>query len=706
MMRSLYSGVSGLRTHQTRMDVIGNNIANVNTTAFKSKQMNFSDMLYQTTQAATGANAANGTGGTNPRQIGLGVKTAAVNTTITQEGANQSTGNPFDLKLTGEAFFVVSDGNNTYYTRDGSFDVDDAGNLCMASTGYIVQGWGVDENGDIVQGSLGGINVTAMDTFGAEATKNGKINGIVDSNDSEFENTAKGGKSVTVDIYDKAGYAYNLKFGILPEVTVTNGTRDISNREKEYGLSENIYKVDTSKLTFTYKVGNETRTLSESTTPELMEDLKNAIWKHVSGDTASSSSYGISNVTDSNGVVGHVLGRKDSSVKVNLGQFITNFENEKYNDATLECGSLKNITDLVVEFSGDYGYVKSKPTYPLKADVVVSKISDDAVKYIYDIATTTNGAFVSCKINDKVIQAAGGTTGTVSVTSLQQTFVDDSDNTQTDYIFKVNNQNGTATEITGGDNNTSIPSSLYADITKVLALGNESKITNAYTTQQPKEIKDVVKGSYNITLLGITDANGKEVNMDALENNGTTSWNVRYDAGNGEFQYVGQEGNKSFRVGLSSLGENFDNVDIDMSGTTEGNNDKKSSVTGKRIDGRRIGTRSGVSIATDGVVTALYSNGMSRKLGQLCVGTFPNAMGLENAGDNLYQVTASSGDVSIVDIKASGTGVMTTGVLEMSNVDLSQEFTSMITTQRGFQANSRIITTSDSMLEELVNLKR
>lgn len=81
MMRSLFSGVSGLRTHQTRMDVIGNNIANVNTTAFKAKQMNFSDMLYQTTQAATGANPANNTGGTNPRQIGLGVKAAAINTT-------------------------------------------------------------------------------------------------------------------------------------------------------------------------------------------------------------------------------------------------------------------------------------------------------------------------------------------------------------------------------------------------------------------------------------------------------------------------------------------------------------------------------------------------------------------------------------------------------------------------------------------------
>ena len=135
MMRSLYSGVAGLRTHQTRMDVIGNNIANVNTTAYKAKTMNFSDMLYQTTQAGTAANPSNNTGGTNPRQIGLGVKGAAINTSITQEGAHQSTGNPFDLKISGEAFFVVSDGTSTYYTRDGSFDVDDDGNLVM-STSY------------------------------------------------------------------------------------------------------------------------------------------------------------------------------------------------------------------------------------------------------------------------------------------------------------------------------------------------------------------------------------------------------------------------------------------------------------------------------------------------------------------------------------------------------------------------------------------
>ena len=99
MMRSLFSGVSGLKTHQTRMDVIGNNIANVNTTAYKSQNMVFSDLLYQQTQAASGANADTGRGGINARQIGLGSKTGAINTAITRQGSAQSTNNPWDLSL-------------------------------------------------------------------------------------------------------------------------------------------------------------------------------------------------------------------------------------------------------------------------------------------------------------------------------------------------------------------------------------------------------------------------------------------------------------------------------------------------------------------------------------------------------------------------------------------------------------------------------
>ena len=196
------------------------------------------------------------------------------------------------------------------------------------------------------------------------------------------------------------------------------------------------------------------------------------------------------------------------------------------------------------------------------------------------------------------------------------------------------------------------------------------------------------------------------MNIDALKNNGTTSWDLIFNKEDGQFRYVGSEGNDTFTVNLSAIDQKFENLTIDASKTQNVGNEKKSTLSGKKIDGYKVGKLTGVSIGTDGLITALYSNGVQKTLGQVCVGKFPNAMGLENAGDNLYQVTASSGDVQICDIKAEGIGAITTGVLEMSNVDLSQQFTDMITTQRGFQANSRIITTSDSLLEELVNLKR
>ncbi len=218
MMRSLFAGVSGLKTHQTRMDVIGNNIANVNTVAYKYSSMTFASLMSQTTQRASGANAATGTGGVNARQIGLGVKTSAININITAQGASQSTGNPFDIMITGENFFVVSDGNQNYFTRDGSFYVDGAGNLAMTSIGYNVMGWQVDT--DPVTGDVRGIKkdtVSALRimssanmTYPPEATSEAYMSGIIDMNDTDV--SATGGKVVNLSFYDALGYSYTAKF--------------------------------------------------------------------------------------------------------------------------------------------------------------------------------------------------------------------------------------------------------------------------------------------------------------------------------------------------------------------------------------------------------------------------------------------------------------------------------------------------------------
>lgn len=216
MMRALYAGVAGLKTHQTRMDVIGNNIANVNTTAYKTQSMVFSDLMYQTTQAASGANATTGVGGINARQIGLGSKTGAIKTAITTQGAAQSTNDPFDVMITGESFFIVSNGIENFFTRDGSFYIDGAGNLAMTSNGYNVMGWQVDPADPTVikQDTVSALRVMTLEnmTYPAAATTSARIAGIIDKKDNDVNSTD--GKIMNLEFYDNKGYKYTARLSV------------------------------------------------------------------------------------------------------------------------------------------------------------------------------------------------------------------------------------------------------------------------------------------------------------------------------------------------------------------------------------------------------------------------------------------------------------------------------------------------------------
>ena len=146
-------------------------------------------------------------------------------------------------------------------------------------------------------------------------------------------------------------------------------------------------------------------------------------------------------------------------------------------------------------------------------------------------------------------------------------------------------------------------------------------------------------------------------------------------------------------------------------GPTNTNTNNVSTIRANKGDmkslntGRAVGEMNGVNVSDNGEIYANYSNGQTKLLGQIASAEFANASGLSKQGDNLYASTLNSGEATVQDITTDG-GYMSTGVLEMSNVDLSAQFTEMITTQRGFQANSRIITVSDTLLEELTNLKR
>ena len=254
MMRSMYSAVSGLKTHQTRMDVIGNNIANVNTVAFKSSSVTFSDILYQTTSNASGANATTGTGGVNAKQIGLGTTAAATKVSITSAGASETTGNPFDIRLTDKNstnFFIVNNGSENVFTRSGSFYVDGSGNLCMSSTGYTVMGWQVDETtGEIRKDTVSALRIMQEKnlTSAPEATTQATIAGVLDENDTDVKNDA--GRVMNLNFYDNLGYQYTAKFAIKSTGTDGKYTVELTSvlDSNNQNITANLSKQDMAKI--------------------------------------------------------------------------------------------------------------------------------------------------------------------------------------------------------------------------------------------------------------------------------------------------------------------------------------------------------------------------------------------------------------------------------------------------------------------------
>lgn len=546
MLRSMYSAVSGLKTHQTRMDVIGNNIANVNTVAFKSSSVTFSDILYQTTSNASGANATTGTGGVNAKQIGLGTTAAATKVSITSAGASETTGNPFDIRLTDKNstnFFIVNNGSENVFTRSGSFYVDGSGNLCMSSTGYTVMGWQVDETtGEIRKDTVSALRIMQEKnlTSAPEATTQATIAGVLDENDTDVKNDA--GRVMNLNFYDNLGYQYTAKFAI--KSTGTDGK----------------YTVE------------------------------------------------LTSVLDSN---------NQNIIKNLTKQEISQIFGDYQADATL----------------GQYGLSKD---YEFK--------------------------------NNKYVRKADN----------KEFTVDPTDKT----LFKANDSQVSITEIFSG-----ITTTMANDIKNP---ASKTKVEFDTATGQA-----TVKGE-------------------------KTSYDLVFDTSTGKFASIGGDTpSKMLNMSVLSSGllnrnGNFQNITVDFSQCLNYENGGKSTIgadagatDGKTGKGRKLGAMTGISIDTSGRIYGIYDNGNTELLGQIAVAQFSNASGLEKVGESCYRTTLNSGEFDGIGVEISADGSsMTTGELEMSNVDLSSEFTSMITTQRGFQANSRVITTSDTLLEELVNLKR
>lgn len=590
MNRAMYSGVAGLRTHQTRMDVIGNNIANVNTVGYKSQSALFSELLYQNSSNASGPNPTTNIGGINPKQVGLGVKMASISTNITLPGSAETTNNPFDIRITGDAFLIVNNGKDNMFTKDGSFKVDAAGNLVVSSNGYKVMGWlpDPDNPNNIKPDTVTSLQImgAANMTYPPEATTQAYISGIVDAESPEVN--SKDGKIMNLNFYDARGYSYTAKLAIK--------------RVKSSNDDVNSYSCELVK----------------------------------------------------------VLDGTGKDVTASSG-------------AKMKGASVKLQTPETRTVPAGYTITDNGTSYTLRT-------SADATTGAYKEYTITNGGITGMDFPD-------GTPANAVAISDADSWSD---------VAKIFNY-----DVTDFRNMT------Y----EIPAAGT----TPAVTCSVGQNFYDILKAQ------GVTSTAPAQMSV-KFDGKNVDGCVIDFDKDGGAF--VGVNGSDTSPLtfgdptaanaaGIPLDAASFKDITIDFSTLSNVGNEKVSTAnaTNGSLDhlggGRMVGKMSGLSIGSEGKIYATYDNGQSKLLGQIATARFANPSGLEKVGDNLYVATQNSGDFDGigVDVTSDG-GKMTPGELEMSNVDLSGELTGMIVTQRGFQANSRIITVSDTMLEELINLKR
>lgn len=215
MLRSMYSGISGLRGFQTKLDVIGNNIANVNTFGFKKGRVTFKDMISQQVQGAS--SPQQNRGGTNPRQVGLGSQLSSIDT-IHTPGSAQSTSRPLDLAISGEGFFIVNDGSLSYYTRAGNFYLDHRGNLVNAD-GLYVQGYRADELGNVDYTQLSNLRIASGATIAPNPTTEIEFKGNLHAGTTPVGTAFTDGANL-----DEAALREGLKHGVMLPVKVVDST--------------------------------------------------------------------------------------------------------------------------------------------------------------------------------------------------------------------------------------------------------------------------------------------------------------------------------------------------------------------------------------------------------------------------------------------------------------------------------------------------
>ena len=676
MFKSLYAGVSGLSANLTNLDVIGNNIANSNTVGFKSGRVTFNEMLTQTLKSASRP-VSGGLGGTNPQQIGLGTMVGSIDTNFNQ-GNFQTTGKKTDLAIQGPGFFVLSDGSSQVYTRAGVFGLDSENQLVNPSTGLHVQGLMADTAGNIVAGPLDDIFIDPALVVPAQPSTTLELMGNLDSSSD-----AKGSVSEST-AFLAAASATDL-------LTTLSGST---------GTSMNLTAGST--VAINGRAGGTAFSAAPVTITEGMtyQELVTAINASLAADSK--------NLTMS-------IAADGSLTAANAGADIDGLSLTKGGG-----GALFSFGGTIA--GGTSGSSGTSLSYADETDLLVN---------LFDANGTSLGIDVT---NGPVDLAVGGSVGGTDVA--QRTLVTDGSTTlaqlmaEMQYALGVNSNpvemNDQGQIIVRGEVGTA---SAISGISVAEVGADNSALSEAFDFDTTQDAED--KKTFSMATTVYDSLGGQHtVSFEFEKIPGRNEWLWSATMEGGEAIVSGGEGRlgfdesgaiNSFTFDDGSNGLQFQpqadglegaaNVTLELDygdiGTLNGLTQFEGTGTLKSVaDGYGSGTLVDFNIDQSGLVTGVFSNDTSQAIAQIALATFSNADGLNRESNNTYRLSGNSGE-AMTTFAGSGNGIsLVPGALEASNVDLAREFTNLVVAQRAFQANSRVVTTADQVMQELVNLVR
>ncbi len=648
MLSSLFSGVSGLRNHQVRMDVLGNNISNINTIGFKSSRATFQEALIQTLRGAGRPSDING--GTNSVQLGLGMNVATIDNLITQGGL-ETTGKITDLAIQGNGFFILSDGQTgEYFSRAGAFGFDANSFLVNPSNGYYVQGKMADNTGVIpATASIGNIKLPfgqqdpAKETALIDFANN--LNSVATDSEASLVSTgATNIDTVTGIARDGAGGTHTITIAGAQATrsTATSAVNGLTGTETLTSLGITQAALDAG-MEISIDNGSSTVPLPTLQLTDTVNDLVNALDKMT----------GISVELDGAGAI--VVTREYAGD-----------------------GTNKNVT---FTSDDDGGAIAGGET-------IVGALFDTTPGLTFTANNGTNHTFTA----SDVFTPTGGTP--LAPLTLE---------------IGVDETTGLANSVIGvGGGNVTVESTTSISAGVCTLATDDTQHATSITVFDSQGGKHTVVATFTKTHIP------NEWNWDLSL---TGEEIIRYGStGTVEFNPDGSLLAFNFEGGVQSFSFDPNNgaeaLDIQLNAGTTGSFDGMtgfaSSFTASMVnqDGYGMGILDKITIDSSGLIYGIFTNGVSRALAQIMLADFNNEAGLMKDGSSLYIASANSGEAVKGVAGETISATISSGALESSNVDLANEFTGMITAQRGFQANARVITTSDNMLDELVNLKR